>query len=237
VEALFEGLQQSGALLLGAGLPHDASPMEGLPLVGRRLGVGVRPKLGLGEGPRMVVVCIECGQKRGAFLHDPDPSVTAPMDAPLMPLGLTKPAFKIQVVDRKIGIVAAHEQAGLEAAHGLGERSSNGMIIASKNFRQFVESGRSVLTTPPARVQRLGHLPQLCYVLPDLLLRRLDFRQPPVDASGQPLKLLVQRPPFFASRLRSSEARTSRIAPAMCRPGGSSGPPWSELRIPRTVVQ
>ena len=49
--------------------------------------------------------------------------------------------------------------------------------------------------------------------------------QPPVDVAGQPPESVVSSPPFFASRLRWSEARTSSKASAIRKPGGCRGPP------------
>jgi hypothetical protein len=65
----------------------------------------------------------------------------------------------------------------------------------------------------------------------------LDMFQSSVDADGQPIELLLCEPPFFVSRFRWIDSRTSVNASAMSRPGGLRGPPWSLLRIPRTAAQ
>jgi hypothetical protein len=64
-----------------------------------------------------------------------------------------------------------------------------------------------------------------------------DLVQAAIDAVGQPVQLLLSESPFFASKLRSIESRTSSKASAIRRPGGWSGPPWSSLRMPRTAEQ
>jgi hypothetical protein len=74
-------------------------------------------------------------------------------------------------------------------------------------------------------------------VAPDRLLLGSHQVQPLVDAGGQPDQLLLREPPFFAPRFGWIDCRTSSNAPAIRSPGGSSGPPWSSLRIPRTAAQ
>jgi hypothetical protein len=74
-------------------------------------------------------------------------------------------------------------------------------------------------------------------VFPDRLLLGSDFVQASVDAAGQTAELLLCEPPFFSSKFRWIDAPTSCNASAIRKPGGSSGPPWSSLRMPRTAVQ
>ena len=57
------------------------------------------------------------------------------------------------------------------------------------------------------------------------LLLRFDRVQAPVDAAGQAVELLLWEPPFFSSKFRWIESRTSPKASAIRKPGGSSGPP------------
>src|SRR5487761_2056800 len=71
----------------------------------------------------------------------------------------------------------------------------------------------------------------------DRLLLDSDIVQSSVDAVAEPAELGFCEPPFFSSTFRWIESRTSPKASAIRRPGGSSGPPWSSLRIPRTAAQ
>jgi hypothetical protein len=71
----------------------------------------------------------------------------------------------------------------------------------------------------------------------DFLLLDSDEIQASVNACGQPLQLRLGEPPFFTPKLRSSDAYTSPSASAIRNPGGCSGPPWSSLRMPRTMAQ
>ena len=54
-----------------------------------------------------------------------------------------------------------------------------------------------------------GHLRDHLDVVSDHLLLFLDFVQAPVDASGQAAELLLCEPPFFASKFRWIDSRTS----------------------------
>lgn len=94
------------------------------------LGVTIRPEFFFRERLRMVAMGVQ-GQHHGcAFLHDAYSRVTAAVDAPLVSLRQTKPAFQLQVVARPIAPIAAGEQARLEthhhAAHLLANRIGGG---------------------------------------------------------------------------------------------------------------
>jgi hypothetical protein len=53
--------------------------------------------------------------------------------------------------------------------------------------------------------QRVSHSLDLANVRPEVVLLRLDFRQPAFDAAREPRPGALRRPPFFASRFRCSE--------------------------------
>jgi hypothetical protein len=54
----------------------------------------------------------------------------------------------------------------------------------------------------------------------DRLMLGADMLQPPVDALGKTAELGFREPPFFSSRFRSIESRTSPRASAIRRPAG-----------------
>jgi hypothetical protein len=64
----------------------------------------------------------------------------------------------------------------------------------------------------------------------------LNFVEAAVDATRQAAQWLLCEPPFFSSRLRWIDSRTSSKAAAIRNPGGWSGPPGSLLRMPRTAA-
>jgi hypothetical protein len=67
--------------------------------------------------------------------------------------------------------------------------------------------------------------PHLRHLVAHIFLGGLHTAQPPVDVAGQTCESLMRRPPFWASRFRWRDARTSPRASAMRMPGGCSGPP------------
>ena len=87
------------------------------------------------------------------------------------------------------------------------------------------------------RIQGRFNLDDLLDVSANVLLLDPDEIQASVDTRGQPLQLCFGEPPFFTDRLRSSDARTSPSASPIRKPGGCNGPPWSSLRMPRTMAQ
>ena len=76
-----------------------------------------------------------------------------------------------------------------------------------------------------SRFKGRGYLLDVLDVFSDFLLFDLDFVQTSVDAVGQSAELLLGEPPFFSSKFRWIDARTSCKASAIRKPGGWSGPP------------
>jgi len=90
---------------------------------------------------------------------------------------------------------------------------------------------------PVGRVQSRVDLYDILDVPADYLLLDRDEIEASVNACRQPLQLCFGEPPFFTDRLRSSDAYTWPSASVIRNPGGCSGPPWSSLRMPRTMAQ
>src|SRR6266700_972062 len=65
----------------------------------------------------MTPMRVEHGDQRGALLHDADPRMGMTVNAAFVPFGHTKGAFEIEVVDGKVGIVAAGEESGSKGTH------------------------------------------------------------------------------------------------------------------------
>ena len=199
--------------------------------------MGIREEFTDLERRGMAPVGIERERQRGAFQDDSHSRMTMAVDAALVGFGLPKPPFEFQVVMGKVWIISTDEEAGREAAHDLGHVLTDRMIVLPPCLLEDLEGGFSLLERTGAGIERRGYRVDRFDVRPDFFLGRLDLRSPPVDASGQTPQAFFGSPPFSASRLRCSEARTSPKAPAIRKPGGSRGPPWSSLRIPRTAVQ
>ena len=174
---------------------------------------------------------------RRPFLNDPNPRVAMTMDASLMALGPAEPPLQIEIVFDPIERGSADEQPGEEADHHSGHVLVNPVPGAFEAIDQPLEFLLASRPLPLFGIEGRGDLLNLLDVLSDRRLLGSDLAQAAVDAIGQPVQLLLSEPPFFSSKLRWIESRTSSKASAIRKPGGWSGPPWSSLRMPRTAEQ
>jgi hypothetical protein len=159
------------------------------------------------------------------------------VNSPLVAFGQAKPALKIEIVLDLLELSLADEKAAQEADHQRGHVLANRVLIPLESIDQLLERLLAILATLPSRFEGRGYLLDVLDVLSDWLLLGLDMLQSPVDAAGQAAELLFCEPPFFASKFRWIDSRTSSKASVIRRPGGWRGPPWSSLRIPRTAAQ
>lgn len=197
----------------------------------------VRQQVLNGERLRVSDVSVQCMHHRWSFLDDPYPCVTMAMDPTLVPLRQAEPALQIQIILELIQVVTACKEAGAEAVHQTGHMLMDRLAVATKAIEDHIEVRLTLGRFLPRRVQGRGHLPDRRDVASDRFLLRFHQDQSLVDAGGQPAQLLLREPPFFASKFRWSDCRTSSKASAIRTPGGWRGPPWSSLRIPRTAAQ
>src|SRR4051812_28999793 len=159
------------------------------------------------------------------------------VDPTLMPLGQAEPSLQIEIVVDLVEGVIASKEAGAEALHQPSHLLVDRIAVAVKASEDRVKVGLTLGRFLHRRIQGRGHLLDRLDVAPDRLLLGFDQVQSLVDAGGQPAQLLLRKPPFFAATFRWIDCRTSSNASAIRNPGGSSGPPWSLLRIPRTAAQ
>src|SRR6478672_6617394 len=159
------------------------------------------------------------------------------VDPPLVALGQAEPSLQVQIVLDLLELARADEEAGQEADHQRGHVPVNRALIPLESIDQLLELLPAILATLTPRFEGRGYFLDVLDVLSDRLSLGLDMLQSSVDADGQAIELLLCEPPFFASRFRWIDSRTSIKASAMSRPGGWRGPPWSLLRIPRTAAQ
>ncbi len=182
-------------------------------------------------------VGIQGMHQRRAFQDDPDPRVAMTVDPPLVTLGQAEPTLQIQVVADLLERPRADEQPGKEAHHHrdhlLVDRVVGPLEAIDQAFEGRFPPGVAVLPDVEGR----GDFLDVRDVAADRFLFGPDRVETPVDATGQAAELLLGEPPFCYSTFRRIESRTSLKASAIRNPGGSSGPPWSSLRMPRTAAQ
>jgi hypothetical protein len=133
--------------------------------------------------------------------------------------------------------VAAAEQTGAEAFHHPGHMGRDRAVACVEAEADLLKGSLAPGAWPVGRVQSRVDLYDVLDVPADFLLLDPDEIEASVNACRQPLQLCFREPPFFTDRLRSSDACTSPSASAIRNPGGCSGPPWSSLRMPRTMAQ
>jgi len=147
------------------------------------------------------------------------------VDPSLMPLGQAKPAFQIEIVPNLIGFISTRKQARLEAAHHPGHLLVERIAVADEAIDQLLKLGLPLGAIALLGVQSLGDFLDLLDLFADQFLFGFDRVQALIDAVGQPTQLCFRGPPFFASRFRWIDCRTSFTPSAIRKPGGCSSPP------------
>jgi hypothetical protein len=151
--------------------------------------------------------------------------VAVAVNAALVSFGLSEPTFEVEVVLGQVPILPSHKQSRRKAGHDVAHRLPDGITTLLQLCLQDLKLRLTLRTRPLVRFKRGLDRPDLLHVGANGVLCGVHGVQPPVDVSGQPSESVVRSPPFFASRLRWSEACTSPKASAMRRPGGCRGPP------------
>jgi len=178
--------------------------------------------------------------RRRPFLNDANPGVAAAVDPTLVTLGYAKPPLEFPVVAEYRGRVFPDEYAGQETDHDDGHRPGHRVTRLPEPRRQRHERLLSLRDIPRPGVERGRDVADLSDVVTDRRRFLPDMAHAAVDAAGSALELLLDEPPFFASRFLWSDSRTSVKASAIRKPGGCSGPPLVVVRNPphgRAVVQ
>jgi len=206
-------------------------------LARRCAGRTVRQKVVDAEWFGVGVVGVQRMHQCWPFLDNPHSRMAMAVNPTLMPLGQAEPTLEIEIVVDVIESVITSKEASTEAPHQTRHLFVDRIAVAVNAREDCVEVGLTLGRCLRCRVQGRGHLLDGLDVAPDRLLLGFHQVQSLVDGGGQPAQLLLCEPPFFASRFRWTDCRTSSNASAIRNPGGSSGPPWSLLRIPRTAAQ
>ena len=190
-----------------------------------------------GEGLRMRSVCVQSMHQRWSLENNANPGVAMTVDPPLVTLGQAKPTFQVEIVVDLLKLALADEKAGEKARHDLDDLLVNRVFSTLESIAQFVECRLPFRASLLSGFEGRGDLVDVLDVFSDGCLFDPNSVQTSVDAVGQAAELLFREPPFFSSRFRWIDSRTSSNASAILKPGGWRGPPWSSLRIPRTAAQ
>ena len=168
---------------------------------------------------------VQSMHQRGPLQNDTNPRVAVTVDPTLVTLGEAKPALQVEIVADLFKLAFADEQARKKARHHLDHLLMHRLLRVREALDQFLELRLPSRARLPLRFEGRGYLLDVLDVVSQRLLFRADGVQAAVDAVGQSAELLLGEAPFFSSKFRWSDARTSCNASAIRRPGGWSGPP------------
>jgi hypothetical protein len=158
--------------------------------------------------------------QRRSFQDQPNPRVAMAVDPPFVTLRQPEPSLQIEVIHDLFEPILAHEEPVKKAEHHRGHVVTNRILGRLEAINQRLELLLPLGDVLGPGFEGRGHLRDHLDVFADHLLLFLDFVEAPLDASGQAIELLLREPPFFASRFRWIDSRTSERASAMRRPGG-----------------
>jgi hypothetical protein len=163
--------------------------------------------------------------QRRSFQDDPNPCVAMAVDPPLVTLGQPKPTLQIEIVLDLFELARTHEKPRQKADHHHNHLLVDRVLCLPESIDQGLERLPPIGAAPLARFDGRGDFLDVLDVLADRLLSLPDLVEAAIDAPGQSPQLLLCEPPFFSSKLRWSDSRTSPKASAIRNPGGLSGPP------------
>ena len=124
---------------------------------------------------------VQGGQEGRTLLHNAHARVAMPMDSPLVPLGQPEETFQVQIVPRKVRVIAADKQPRREGGHGLSHALQRGIGATAKTSGQRVESSVPGLAVSLGRIER-GRYPAHSFdARLHLRLLRLDLLQAAFD--------------------------------------------------------
>ena len=173
----------------------------------------------------MPYVRIQSMHQRWTFQNYANSRVAVAVNATLVTLRNAKPTLQIQIVDERCKRAFANKQASQKTQHHLRHL----LLHRGLGFLEAIDQSLELLlpfgTSLRARFERRGDLRDVLHVVAQLRLFRADGVETSVDAAGQAIELLLGEPPFFSSKFRWIDSRTSLNASAMRKPGGCSGPP------------
>ena len=173
----------------------------------------------------MCDVGVQSMHQRRSLQDDSYPRVAMTVDAALVTLRNAKPTLQIQIVRERGERGFAHKQARRKAHHHLSHLLVDRRLGALKAILQGLELLLPLRTTCAFRFEGRRHRRNVLHIAAQRFLFGFDGVEAAVDAAGQAVELRFGEAPFFSSKLRWIESRTSLKASAMRKPGGCSGPP------------
>ena len=163
-------------------------------------------------------VCVQSMHQRRSLENNANPCVAMTVNPSLVTLRQPKPTLKIKIVRGLLKLASADEESGKEANHHGGHVLANRILLELIN--QLFELLLAIRAIRFSRFKGCGYFLDVFHVVSDCLLFGPNFVQASVDAVGESAKLLFHEPPFFSSKFRWIDPRTSSNASVIRRPGG-----------------
>jgi hypothetical protein len=165
-------------------------------------------------------VCVQRMDQGWSVLNDPHARVAMTVNPPLVALGQTKPPLQVEIVTNLFKLGLTHEKPCEKAAHDLGHVLVNRVLGTCEAINQLLVPFLTSRAVAFFGFKSRGHLGDFLDVVSDRLLLGSDGVRSPVDALAKTAELGFREAPFFSSKLRWIESRTSPSASAIRRPGG-----------------
>ncbi len=154
------------------------------------------------------------------FLNDSDPCMAMAMNSPLVALGYAEEPLEIEIVLNLSKLIAAGKETTAEGDHQPCHMLMKRIGSSLESMNQLLKFLSALLAIPGGRIKGRGNFLNFLHMLSDRLLLALHQFHTTVDAAGQTFQLLFCEPPFFASKFRWIDSRTSAKPSAIRRPGG-----------------
>lgn len=143
----------------------------------------------------MLDVSVQRQKERGPLLHDAHACVGMSVDAPLVTLGISEPTFQIEVV-AQVQQLAPGKQTRLETIHHPTQVLVERLGILQESDLYLVELRPTLFRGTLLRIEGCLERTDVLDLPANLLLVFGDRGQASIDASGEPIKLAMCRPPF-----------------------------------------
>lgn len=151
--------------------------------------------------------------------------MATPVDATLVPFGLPKSPFQVEIVARQVGLGSPSEQSVLETRHHSAHVLENRIPLARKFTLKFFVLTSASGARAAGGIQRRVDASNLSHEAVDPSLGFPYQAYPFGDASCQSLEQPFGISPFLTRLFRSKDRWTSARALVMRSPGGCNGPP------------
>ena len=143
--------------------------------------MAVGPHIRGAERLRVRQVRVEGQQQGGAFLDDADPGVAVAVHAALVPFGLSKPAFQVEVVLWQVRLFPSNKQPRSKAGHDVAKVLPGQVIALLTLLLQDRKLCLTLGTRSLVRCERCLDRPESLHMGPHGFLGVVDCCEPPLD--------------------------------------------------------